>query len=167
MATPNNLVRARSFWVSAFLLVAMVPLMSCGSDAEDTTSFENSSGAELEPLFDAPSKDEINDLAGFAIPEETEEFRAVVISEGELNVQFKMRSDEVKAFSSGSGLELESGNRVIIHASPIWELNVEGEYLGGESNLDSILRRVEVIDDGTPEVTVRLSLSVPIAAEPS
>lgn len=128
----------RLFLVGLAALVTAPLLASCSDD-----------GAKDAPLDQvAPTKAEIADEAGIEFPSSTDGFRLVRISPSQVDVTFTLDPDQVDAFASGSGLELREGQRVIMHASPIWDLAVDGTVRGGSSVRDGVKRSAEVVADG-------------------
>jgi hypothetical protein len=75
-------------------------------------------------LPDDASLEAIEDWAGLAFPEGTEQFRTVRPAEGQLDLTFTMPVDAESAFLEGSGLpDLVPGERQVLHSSPLWPLN--------------------------------------------
>ena len=97
--------------------------------------------------FTTPSRVEIARRAGLAFPASTTHFESVKVG-NELHATCVIAAADLPAFESGSKLELVAGKRVVIHASPIWELNPAGQISGGSSRSGAIDRTVEAVVDG-------------------
>ena len=107
--------------------------------------------------FSTPSRSEIARRAGIAFPDSTTKFESVKAAD-ELHVVCTIAARDVAAFESGSKLALVAGKRVVIHASPIWDLNPTGQISGGSSRFGAIERQVEVAVDGSV-ATIRMVLT--------
>ncbi|MFN8050190.1 MAG: hypothetical protein U0Q22_02010 [Acidimicrobiales bacterium] len=139
--TPRS--RVAVLLAAAFLILPI----SCSSD--DTAS---------QPLDQvAPTKADVAREAGISFPASTAGFRLVRIAAGQVDLTFTVDLADVDRFAKGSGIELEDGKRVIMHASPVWDVAVTGEVRGGSSTKGTIRRDAEVVvENGV--ATVRLSL---------
>jgi hypothetical protein len=109
--------------------------------------------------FDAsPSAKKLSKVAGLEFPESMADYRSVRVADNELDVTFTMSPDDVAAFAEGSGLDpLTPGKLIIIHPSPIWDLDPGGTVESGQSVHDGLVRQVEVVTvPGEEPRTVRL-----------
>lgn len=141
-------------WRQRALLLAClsIPLVGCSADDASTTTT---------PL----TKADVAEIGGFDFPSSTAEYRSTRDSDGSVYVTFTLPADDLSAFTTGSGLELEPGRRVIVHASPIWDQNPTGDIAGGDSVVDGVRRQVETVrTPGAEQVTVRMSLDLPADA---
>lgn len=112
----------------------------------------------------------VSELAGLELPESTADFLTARLDDDtQLDVTFTIDPDDEPSFVEGSGLAPPStGERVIFHASPLWELNAEGPVRGSTdtspgkvdptSEHQGVSRAVELVDEGEL-VRVRLVLS--------
>jgi hypothetical protein len=76
----------------------------------------------------------LEEWAGLAFPEGTDDLLTARPSAEQLDVTFTMPADAEQAFVEGSGLpELVSGDRQVLHSSPLWRLNPGGEAAEGDA----------------------------------
>ncbi len=142
--------------MAAIAVLCLVVGVGCGSDEEAP---EESTSDSI--LFDAPTKEELGEIAGIVVPEESSEFRAVAISESEINIRFLIPTATLETFLSESEVDVALDSRVINHSSPVWELNEEGSYSGGSASFGTLDRTVEIVDDGSDFLIVRLVIKRP------
>ena len=154
-ARPRARRRVRAVGVAASLVVAGIAVAAC-TDSDDPGATSTTAGPTLP--FRAPSKTELGDAAGLAFPDAVGEYRSVQLSPNQLDVTFTIAAADLDAFVDGSDLgELVPGERVMAHASPLWELNPDDVVRGAESERDGYRRTVEVVGEGDPLV-VRLTI---------
>lgn len=101
--------------------------------------------------------DDVSEQAGLALPDSMEEFRLTRIDEDTVHVTFTFDAADVDTFAADSGLEFTEGERVIAHASPLWDLNPDGTHRGGSDEFDTVIRTVDVVTDGDT-ATARISI---------
>ena len=133
-----------------------------GADGGASTSVD---GPTL-PLGEAPTADEVSEVAGLVWPPSMEGYRSVRLDPGELDVTFRLPNAEVARFVEDSGFDrLQPGRRIVDqHMSPLWEVNPpDGSTTAwAESKVDGILRRLEVVTASGAEAgdaTVRLVIA--------
>lgn len=160
-------LRSRLGWglgvgVGVGVIVSLVPLAACsGSGGDSSVTRPSATGPAATLPWTAPTKAEVADAAGLELPGSVTAWRSVLMSPGELDVAFTISPDDVAGFDEASGLGLEADARVVTHASPLWELNVEGTYAGSSTAHGKVRRAVEVVtptDDAAP-AQVRMVLT--------
>lgn len=107
--------------------------------------------------FSTPSRSEIARRAGIAFPASTTKFESVKAGD-ELHVVCTIPTADLGAFETGSKVTLVAGKRVVIHASPIWDLNPTGLISGASSRFGAIDRDIEAAVDGAT-ATIRIVLT--------
>jgi len=143
-------VRRRLTAAATAVLLGLTPVVAaCSGDDADTPS-----GA-LDQV--APTKADLEREAGISFPASMTGFRLVRISGEQLDVTFSITAADVEAFASGTGITLTPGQRAITHASPLWEVAIQGEFSGGTSTKAGVERAAEVVPDGNT-ATVRLTV---------
>lgn len=143
--------RVVRFGTAVVMVCALAGAAGCSSGTDDAS-------AVLEQV--SPTKADISSEAGIAFPDSTADFRLVRISGRQLDVTFTVTADDVDAFASGSGITLADGQRVITHASPLWDVTIGDAMSGGSSTRNNLERSAEVVPDGD-RATVRLTLTKP------
>lgn len=125
------------------------------SDDESTPSGPSTTvptGSETGPTLplDDTSQEAVEKLSGLEFPTGTADFLSARLDDGtQLDVTFTMPPADQAAFVTASGLpELESGQRVVTHSSPLWKLNPEGTISGAADTNGSVGRAVEVVPEG-------------------
>lgn len=155
--------------VGLLVAVGLLLLGGCSGSDDDalptaTTSgpggTSGSSGASATLPWTAPTKSQVATAAGLDLPDSVEAWRSVLMSPGELDVSFTISRDDVAAFDEGSKLGLKPGERVVAHASPLWDLNVEGTYAGATGERGPIRRTVEVVSPTDPAAPAQVRLVV-------
>jgi hypothetical protein len=129
------------------------------------------------PLRDADvSKEAIGQLSGLAFPDGTENFLATRVGEDQFDVTFTMSGSDEPGFIEGSELPApEVGQRLILHSSPLWELNPAAtddgattpEIRGTSSSRQGVRRTVELLDEGPDVVRARVVLTAAPPADAS
>lgn len=142
-------VRRRLTAAATAALLGFTPVVAGCSGDDDAPS-----GA-LDQV--APTKADLEREAGISFPPSMTGFRLVRISGEQLDVTFSITAADVDAFASGTGITLTPGKRTITHASPLWEVAIQGEFSGGTSTKDGVVRAAEVIPAGA-SATVRLTV---------
>ena len=130
-----------------------------GSSGQDQGTATASVPAATLP-WTAPTKAQVAETAGLVFPASVTAWRSVSLSPGELDVSFTISRDAVAAFDSGSGLGLKADARVVAHASPLWELNVEGTYAGSSTEHGKVRRSVEVVTPTDPASPAQVRLVI-------
>ena len=147
------------WWIPLLGVIALggLVLVLFGGADEDTDG-SGSGGATLE-LSDTDA-DSVSELAGLELPDSTSDFlTARLDDDSQLDVTFTIDPAEEAAFLEGSGLARPvEGERVILHSSPLWELNAEGTVRGSadgpgpeeEAAADPtrVRRAVELVEEG-------------------
>jgi len=119
------------------------------------------------PLLDTAdtSAGSVAELAGLALPASTDEFLTARLDDGsQMDVTFTLDTGETELFVSGSDLaEPVTGQRVILHSSPLWELNpADGTVHGTTDRYGRLVRLVELVEEGD-RTRVRISLRPDVA----
>jgi len=149
---PRRSRRGPGLWVAVAATAAILAGFVVGCSSDDDAS----SDAALDQV--APTKADVAHDAGISFPASTSDFRLVRISADQVDVTFTVDAADVDAFATGSKLTLVPDQRVITHASPLWELTVEGaELRGATSASNGLTRDIEVIANGAT-ADVRLSI---------
>jgi hypothetical protein len=156
------------WWIPLLGVIALggLALLLFGGTDEDTDG-SGSGGTTLE-LSDTDA-DSVSELAGLELPESTSDFlTARLDDDSQLDVTFTIDPAEEAAFLEGSGLARPvEGERVILHSSPLWELNAEGTVRGSadgpgldgeEADPPRVRRAVELVEEGEL-VRVRLVIT--------
>ena len=99
---------------------------------------------------------QIEERSGLELPASTDAFRATRTSSTELQLTATVTDADGRALADELGLE--SGRRVVTHASPLWELNPLGTISGGTSSDGDVRRSVELVDDAGDRSTLRVVL---------
>lgn len=111
---------------------------------------------------------ELARIGGFVFPDDMSDFRSVALEDDlQYDIMFTTQGSAVDEFVTGSGLPpLSSDTRLLIHASPLWDLNPpEGSTISSTSDDHrGVTRTVEVVTpDGASEdgarATVHISLT--------
>jgi hypothetical protein len=156
------------WWIPLLGVIALggLVLVLFGGADEDTDG-SGSGGATLE-LSDTDA-DSVSELAGLELPDSTSDFlTARLDDDSQLDVTFTIDPADEAAFVEDSGFaEPVEGERVILHSSPLWELNAAGTVRGaadgpgteGQSTDQPQVRRaVEFVGEGDL-VRVRLVIT--------
>lgn len=104
----------------------------------------------------------IEELAGIEVPEGAEDFlTARIDDDSQLDVTFTIDPGDESSFVTDSGLpDPVAEQRVITHASPLWELNVEDTIRGAADSTPSVNRAVELVEeDGRTRVRLVVTAS--------
>jgi hypothetical protein len=154
--------------------LAMVLFGGGGDTADDAAGDTDgsASGSATLDLSDTDA-DAVSELAGLGLPESTSDFlTARLDDDSQLDVTFTIDPAEEAEFVEGSGLpQPVEGERVILHSSPLWELNTEGTVRGsadrpdpggGSTDQPRVRRAVELVEEGD---LVRVRLVVTPARE--
>jgi hypothetical protein len=154
--------RSRVAGLLGALLVAVVLASGAGCSKSPTpggTTTTSLRGAL--PFADSPSADALAKTAGLEFPSSMDDYRSVRVSDSELDVIFTMSPDDVDAFADGSDLApLTPGKLIIVHPSPIWDLDPGGDVQSAQSVHDGIVRQVEVVTvPGEERRSVRLVIA--------
>lgn len=146
----GSLTRLATRTIRVLASVVLVATTACGSSGDSGST--DTAG----PL----TRDSLSSLWGIALPEEVGDYAATRIDDTEGHVTFTASPGDVDAMLGAADLSPTAGNRVITHASPLWDLNPEGEIAGVTDTTATGTRAVEVISaaDGDT-VTVRAILT--------
>jgi len=126
-----------------FIIVLTAAVLYGGSACSGDDS---SNGTTVQATQEAaPSMADVTRDAGLVFPPSVSDFRLVNISETQIDLSFQIDADEVATFAEESGLTLTRGERAIKHASPIWQLEVYGEFSGSVTAFGKVQRAVEVV----------------------
>ncbi len=158
--------------VLAMLTVAGLWLVFTGGDdadgPRDTAGADRSgqgtgeagrSDRERLPIDDTDA-DSVSELGGLSLPASTEDFMSARLDDdSQLDVSFTISPDDVTSFIEDSGLpEPQVDQRVITHASPLWNMNVDTTIRGAADTSGGIARSLELLDeDGRTRVRLVLT----------
>lgn len=121
---------------------------SPGNDVGDSTT-----QATL-PSMDMTAE-ALSELSGLVFPDDIEDFRSVALDDDlQYDLTFIMSESAVDTFVEESGLPaLTEGQRALIHASPLWDLNPpDGATISSsQDRYEDVNRAVEVIAAGTAD----------------
>ncbi len=123
----------------AATLLGLWLVFSPGSDESETSALG----------FEDSSIDEVARRAGFDFPGSTEEFlTAQPDGQAQMDITFTAEESEVDEFLVDSNLPpKKAGERVILHSSPLWELNPDSEISSSVGSHGGIGRTVEITDE--------------------
>jgi hypothetical protein len=126
-----------------------------GSGSTTTTA-----GQSL-PFEGSPSQAVLAEAAGLSFPTSVSGYRSVRITGSELNVSFTIAATDVDTFLSGSHLgALTPNKRIILHSSPVWDLNPTGTVESAVSSRRGLERGIEVVTSATDPTTDTVRLVV-------
>lgn len=138
--------RRRAVAGTVAAVISIVVAGGCGADNADG----------VEPL----SRADVEEVASVRFPPSTTAYRSTRDADGTTYVSCRMAGADVDEFERDGGLTLVADERVITHASPLWDLNPTGELSGDESSRDGVMREVEVVrTDGSDDVEVRMVIT--------
>lgn len=131
-----------------------------GTDGEQTpaTSQQAESGdSGATPSATLPPVDmtaaALSELSGLRFPEDMNGFRSVALEDNlQFDITFTIPTSSVEGFIDGSGLpEPTADRRVLIHASPLWDLNPpEGTTISSvQDRHGEVERAVELVTGDT------------------
>lgn len=104
----------------------------------------------------------VAEFAELALPASVADFQtAVTESYSQLDVTFTIPTADEAAFLEGSGLGSPTAERTIMHSSPLWKLNADGdsEIRGVADTTSGVNRAVELVPEGDGVTRVRLVLT--------
>lgn len=133
----------------AATLLGLWLVFSPGSDDSETSALE----------FEDSGIDEVAKRAGFDFPDSTEEFLTTQPDgQAQMDITFTAEETEVDEFLVDSNLPpAKAGERVILHSSPLWDLNPDSEISSSVGNHGGIGRTVEITDeDGRSRIRIVL-----------
>lgn len=110
--------------------------------------------------IDGTDMDSVSRLAGLSLPAGTGDFMSARMDDdSQLDVSFTIAHEDESAFLDASTFpEPREDQRVITHASPLWELNVEGTIRGVADTAGDVRRAVELVEeDGRTRVRLVLT----------
>jgi hypothetical protein len=138
--------------------VVATAALAVGCTKSPTPGGTTTTSRDALPFASSPSADRLAKRAGLAFPASMTHYRSVRVADDELDVTFTVAPEDVAAFAEESGFgTLTPGRLIIVHPSPIWDLDPGGDVESGESRHDGLVRRVEVVTvPGEPLRTVRL-----------
>ncbi len=152
------------------LLVALAALglwlvLTGGSDSsnggsDDAASSVAGSGSTKRLQIKQTDTASVAALGGLDLPDSTDDFKSARLDDdSQLDVTFTITADDEKDFIKGSGLPQPSeGQRVITHASPLWDLDVKGEISGSANTKSGVTRALELTqEDGRTRVRLVLT----------
>lgn len=136
-----------------------------GDDTATTTTVPT--GDTVLPAGDPLEVDDLSsagvaEFAELALPASVADFQtAVTESYSQLDVTFTIPTADEAAFLEGSGLGSPTAERTIMHSSPLWKLNADGdsEIRGVADTTGGVNRAVELVPEGDGVTRVRLVLT--------
>lgn len=150
------------WWIPLLAVIALGGLALVLFGGGDDTDGSESGGATLD-LSDTDA-DSVSELAGLELPDSTSDFlTARLDDDSQLDVTFTIDPADEATFLDGSDLPRPvEGGRVILHSSPLWELNAEGTVSGSVdtagAGTSSVARTVELVAEGD-RLRVRLVIT--------
>lgn len=154
--------------VASVALVLAAGAVACSDDEHDgaASSTTTAAGATADGAsgpgsttaatlpFDSVTRDELAEAAELDLPAGTADFLTARLPDrSQLDVTFTVATDEAQGFVTGSGLPTPvAGDRMILHASPLWELNPGSEIRGAQDTVPGpdgvdLRRAVELVDE--------------------
>lgn len=152
-------IRARGarIWASSVVVLVVAGVGGCAKTP--TPGLPTTTTAVALPFDGSPSRADLAEVAGLAIPPSAQAYRSTRIDPSELHVTFTLPAGDVEEFITASDLPpLTEGRRLIIHPSPLWAQNPEGPVASTSSTASGVVRTVEVLGEGDPR-TVRLTVT--------
>lgn len=119
-----------------------------GAGGTGATGAAGSGRGERLPI-DETDAESVSEMAGLQLPASTGDFMSARLDDdSQLDVSFTISPEDVASFIEGSGLpEPEPDERVITHASPLWNMNVDGTIRGASDTAGGVARSVELVDE--------------------
>lgn len=109
--------------------------------------------------FQSPSKRELAAATGIVFPSSVRDYRSVAIGPTAIDIAFSMSAADVTKFASDSSIELIAGQRLIHHASPVWDQNPVGLISSGQTRQGTTTSTIEIVSGSGDRVAVRLAVS--------
>lgn len=154
-------------WAVPGVLVALAVLglwlvVTGGDDGSAGDGDATDGAAAPERTLDIEDTDlaAVAELGGLVLPPGTEDFLAArVDNDTQLDVTFTLDPTAEAEFVASSELPPpEADNRVILHSSPLWNLNPDSDIRGTEDSVGDVRRRVEMVEeDGRTRVRLVLT----------
>ncbi len=146
MKRSTNIAVALGLTALAAIAVWLVFFQGNSGDTEGADSAGGDAGALV--LSDT-SLETVAEEVGFVFPESTEEFlTAQPDSRSQMDLTFTMDPADAEAFLEGSGFPpAVEGQRLILHSSPLWELNPDSEVSSATDTHEGIARTVEFTEE--------------------
>jgi hypothetical protein len=149
----------------AAVLVWVIVVGACSSSTSERGSGSTTTAAgKALPFVDSPSQAVLAAAAGLTFPDSVAGYRSVRVTTSELNVSFTVAAADLDAFVTGSHLgTLTPNKRIILHSSPVWDLNPTGTVQSAVSTRRGLERGVEVVTSDTDPTTdtIRLVVATP------
>ena len=157
--------------VAGFALGVGLVLIPGDDGSTPTMTGSDSAAGSGEATLPAPKALEIDDtsmasiaeLTDMEFPASAEQFQTAMTEElTQLDVSFTIPASDEAAFLSGSGLDTPvEDERTILHSSPLWKLNADGESTirGVADSTDTVNRAVELVPEGEGRTRVRIVIT--------
>lgn len=145
--------RVATTCVVAALVVAPATLVGC--DKQPTPGGPTTTTQPPLPFEGSTSKAGLQKAAGLRFPASSTDYRATRVGEGELDVTFRYQSGETDSFIAGSKLPALRDERVLLHPSPLWDLDPGGPVRSTTDTRNGLRIALEIVDGGETS-TVRL-----------
>lgn len=93
--------------------------------------------------------DSVSELAGISLPAGVEDFMSARMDDdSQLDVSFTIAPADEATFLEASSLpDPQEDQRVITHASPLWDLNISGTIRGAADTAEGVTRALELVDE--------------------
>lgn len=173
-----NIAIAFALAIGLSLAVTLIVLGSRNTEDQDSSPTPTASGANpgtsSRPAAGSSSvtfpqvegsSSALGELSGLVFPSDMSDFRSVVYTnEAQIDLTFKLPAAAVDGFINDSGLPAPTaGQRLLIHGSPLWGLNPEGDVTISSSEDDhgKVHRTVELIRaKAEPDAAVEVRVSL-------
>jgi hypothetical protein len=147
LADRSTVVRRLAPVVLVVVAAAGIVLVVAGGGDGGADGSGEASGLAIEDT----GADSVAELGGLALPDSTSDFlTARLDDDSQLDVTFTIAAESEEEFLQGSALaDPVEDQRVILHSSPLWELNAEGTVRGSSDLAPTGVRRaVELVEEG-------------------
>jgi hypothetical protein len=147
--------------VAISVVVALGAAGCSKSPTAGTSGATTTTTGQSLPFQGSPSQAVLAEAAGLNFPTSVSGYRSVRITGSELNVSFTIAAADVDMFVSGSHLgTLTANKRIILHSSPVWDLNPTGTVQSAVNSRRGVERGVEVVTSATDPTTDTVRLVV-------
>lgn len=143
--------------------LVLLPGRDSGGSSTSVPEVEVTTAPATPLELDDTSIGSIAELTGLVFPASTADFQtAVTETFTQLDVTFTIPSADEAEFIEGSDLGAPvAGERTILHSSPMWKLNAdgEGEIRGVADQTERVNRSVELVPEGDGLTRVRIVIT--------
>jgi hypothetical protein len=141
--------------VAAVVLAGVALWLIVTDDGDGSTRGDEPAAADAPLQLEDSSQASVEELSGLDFPDSASEFLSAQLEVGsQLDITAIVPPAEEAAFLAASGLAAPvEGERVITHASPLWDLNPSEPIRGVSDRHAGVHRAVELVEeDGSVRV---------------